>query len=215
VTTRRLYIGVALAGFLSITLATAFVAHVVLEAAQSVGLLTGDYGRHAHDAVFPIGLAAAALALCGVLLYALHLAAADGRSLPLLARSIQTRIGWRAVALTAVGACLVLLGMETAEQLASGRLDGIASAFDGAPLAGLGLILFISAFCHALAWSFCNWLANAHARLVLAVAFLLRWRRIRAASTARRAKRAALTTFDYTWDVSQTHGKRAPPCLAS
>jgi hypothetical protein len=212
---RRLYAGVASTGLLSIALATAFAAHSILEMAQSLSLLSGDYGRHGHDAVFPVGLATTALGICGTLLYAVHLADVKDSSLPSLAHLLKKRIGWRAVVWSAVGACFVLLAMESAEQYASGHVDGLASAFGGIPLAGIGLVFFISSLCNALAWVICNWLANAHARLVSVIALLLRLRPSGAPLTGHRSKRTALAAFDYTSDASQAHGKRAPPCLAS
>lgn len=210
-TGRRLYAGVALAGLLSLALATALATHAVLDVVQVIGLLGGDYGRHSHETVFPVALAAAAVVLCGALLYTAHLAGLDNRSLPWLARALRKRIGWRSVILSAVGASLALLAMESAEQLAAHGFDGITSAFGGAPLVGLGVILFIGSIYNALAAALCRWLANAHTHLVLVVAFLLRARDTASAATDRRARRAALLTFDYTWDVSQTRGKRAPP----
>ncbi len=212
---RRLHGSVALAGFLSATLATAFLAHLILEIAQSTGLLSGDYGRHTHGAVFPVGLGAAVVGLCGVFLYAMHLAAVQDRSLPSIAHGLRRRIGWQAIVWSALGAGLVLLAMESAEQLASGGFDGVASAFGGVPLVGLGLILLISSLCNGLAWVVCSWLANAHAHLVSVIALLLRRRRSGEHFTGQRPKRAALAAFDYTWDASQAYGKRAPPRLAS
>jgi hypothetical protein len=215
VSTRRLHAGIALAGLLSITLATAFLAHLILEIAQSTGLLSGDYGHHGHGSVFPVGLGAAAIALCGIFLYAMHLANVAGSSLPSPAHDLRKRIGWQAIACGALGACLVLVAMESAEQYASGHFDGLASAFGGIPLAGLGLVFFISSLCNALAWVICNWLVNAHARLVSVIALLLRLRPSGAPLTGHQSKRTALAAFDYTSDASQAHGKRAPPCLAS
>jgi hypothetical protein len=215
VSTRRLHAGIALAGLLSVTLATAFLAHLILEIAQSTGLLSGDYGHHGHGSVFPVGLGAAAIALCGIFLYAMHLADVTGSSLPSLAHDLRKRIGWQAIACGALGACLVLVAMESTEQWASGSFDGVASAFGGVPLVGLGLILFICSLCNALAWVVCNWLVNAHARLVSVIALLLRLRSFGAPLTGHLSKRTALTAFDYTSDASQAHGKRAPPRLAS
>ena len=213
-TTRRLYVAVASAGFLSIALATALAAHALLEIAQSAGVLGGDYARHEHASVFPVCLAAAALALCGMLLYGAYLAGLDDASLPSLARSLRRLIGPGSILATSLCASLVLLAMESGEQLASGRFDGVASAFGSVPLAGAGAILAIGSLFNALAGAFCGWLASAHARLVFVVTLLLRAHYPTAAATTL-AKRAALTTFDYVWDVSQIHGKRAPPVLAS
>ena len=214
-TRRRLYVGVALPGFLSITLATALASHAMLEIAQSIGLLGGDYLRHSHGAVFPVVLIAAAGAFCGALLYAAHLAELDDASVPALARALSERIGWQTIVSSAFGACLVLIVMESAEQLAAGRFEGVASVFGGVPIIGLGLVLFISSVCNALALTVCNWLANAHGRLVRVVAFFLRSPRDGTTATGLPSKHAALATFDYFFDISQTHGKRAPPCLAS
>jgi len=204
-----------LTGFLSVTLATAFASHAILETAQSVGLLAGDYNRHGHGTVFSVGLTAAIGGLCGILLYLAHLAELDETSVPSLARALRGRIGWRTVFASAFGACLVLFAMESAEQLTAGRFDGMTSAFSAAPIVGLGLVLVISSVCNALASIVCTWLANAHRRLVRVVAFLLRAPCEGGPATGLASKHAALATFDYTFDVSHTHGKRAPPCLAS
>jgi hypothetical protein len=213
--TRSLYVWVAAAGALSVTLATALATHSVLEAAQSVSLLGGDYGSHAHGALVPVGLTSVTVAVLAILLYVVHLSGLDSHSLPLLARALRARIGWRTVALCAVCACLVLVGMETAEQFAAGRFDGFSSAFGGVPAIGLGLIVLFSTAGNALLSALCDWLAGAHNRIVVALAFLLRLRDTAAPPTSGRSKRAKLTSFRYACDVSQVHGKRGPPSFAS
>lgn len=212
---RRLYLGVALAGFLSVTLATALTAHSILQLAQSLGLLGGDYGSHSHGSLFPIGLTAAAVMLFSSILYIVHLMDARDGSLPSLARALRRRISWHSVVLTAAGACPVLLAMEIVEQSTIGRFDGAASAFSAVPEVGFTLIFVVSLICNLLAWAICSLLENAHAQLVSVVAILLGSQPAGGIGNARRAKRGALSTFDYAWDVLQAHGKRAPPSLAS
>jgi hypothetical protein len=212
---RSLYVWVAAAGTLSVTLATALTTHLVLEAAQSASLLGGDYRSHDHGALAPVGLASATVAVLAIVLYVVHLSGLDSRSLPSLARALRARIGWRTVTLCAVCACLVLVGMETAEQFAAGHFDGFSSAFGGVPAVGLGLIVLFSAVGNALLSALCDWLAGAHTRIVIALAFLRRLRDAAAVPAAASFKRANLTTFHYTCDAPQVHGKRGPPSFAS
>lgn len=180
---------------------------------QSAGLIGGDYSSHRHEGILPLGLASLTVALSASFLYVIHLAGAGPSSLPSLARDLGRRIGWRSVALTALAACLVLAGMETAEQLAAGRLDGPFSAFGSLPMVGVGLILLFSAAGNALLRTVCNWLAGAHARIVLAIAYLLSRRGVSANICDARSKRVALTVFRYACDVPQALGKRGPPIL--
>ncbi len=212
---RRLCSGIALTGSVWLALATAFVTHAILQAGEHAGLLQGDYGRHGHGALFPVASAGAVIGLGGCFLYVLYLANVDRRSAPSLARALRKSIGFHSVVAGALGASLILLAMESAEQLAAGSLDGDASAFGGAPLVGLGLILIVSSIFNALAAVFCNWLANAHAKLVFVVALLLRPHCGVPGPIGCHAKRTSLTTFDYVWDAAQIHGKRAPPFPAS
>jgi hypothetical protein len=210
---QRLSACVAVAGILSVAFAVALGAHTVLSLGQSAGLLGGDYSSHNHQGLFPVALAGVTVALGAIFLYVVHLAGAGGSSLPSLARELGRQIGWRSVALTALAACLVLAGMEAGEQLAAGRFDGLFSAFGSSPIAGLGLILLLSAAGNALLQNVCRWLAGAHAQIVLAIAYLLSRREIGANPCRARSKRVALTVFRYACDIPQALGKRGPPIL--
>ena len=205
---------VAVAGILSVTFAAALGAHTALGLGQSAGLLGGDYSSHRHQGLFPLGLAGLTVALSAIFLYAIHLAGAGPSSLPSLARELGRQLGWRSVALTALAACLVLAGMETGEQLAAGRFDGLFSGFGSSPIVGLALILLFSAVGNALLGAICKWLAGAHARIALAIAYLLSRRGESANTGCARSKRVALTVFRYACDVPQALGKRGPPILA-
>jgi hypothetical protein len=214
VSARKLYAWVAAAGILSVAFATALAAHAALYVAQSAPLLGGDYHRHAHGAVFPVGFAGLTAALGAILMYGIHLASLDSRSLPSLARAFRARIGWQTIFLTALAASLVLVGMETAEQFVAGQFDGVSSAFSGVPEIGLALLVLFSAIGNALLRALCDCLAQSHARIVLAVAFLLCSRNAHSVLPSRVSKRKLLTTFRYACDAPQAYGKRGPP-LAS
>jgi hypothetical protein len=215
VSARKLRVWVAATGILSIASATALATHAVLWLAQSGMLLGGDYARHAHCSVLPIASAAVttgALALC---LYAVHLIGEDVNSLPALARQFQKLIGWRTIALIALSACLILVGMETAEQFAVGHFDGFSSALGGLPAVGLGIVVLFAAAGNVVLSALCRWLAGAHTRIVVALAFLLGFRDSASALSSRRCKRLAAIAVCYVRDFSQVHGTRAPPSIAS
>jgi hypothetical protein len=215
VSQRDLRLRVATTGILSVTFATALATHSVLELAQSARLLGGDYGDHAHGAVIPVAIAAVTGALLASLLYAVHLIGEGPISLPSLAQEFRAKLGWRTIPLSAIAACLVLIGMETAEQLAAGHFDGLASAFGSAPAIALALIVLFSAAANALLSVLCTWLVGAHTRIVSGLAFLLRPRDTTAAPSSRRCKRAALATFHSARDGAHVHGTRAPPSFAT
>jgi hypothetical protein len=205
---------VAATGFLSATFTVALASHTSIGLAQSAGLLGGDYGSHPHPVLFPLGLAAVTALLSAIFLYVVHLASTDLRSLPSLARAYRARLAWRSVALTAFGAALVLVAMETAEQVAVGRFDGLFSAFGSSPGIGLALVLLLSAAGIALLRALCEWLAGAHARIVLAIAYLLRRQDTRALLAFERSKCALRAAVRNVCDAPQALGKRAPPILA-
>lgn len=214
-TARKLRLWVAVTGISSIACSAALATHAVLELAQSVALLGGDYGRHAHSALLPLGLAAVTAGVLAVCLYAVHLIGEDVNSLPALARHFQARIGWRTTAASASAACLILVGMETAEQFAAGHFDGFASALGGVPALGLGLIVLFAAAGNVASSALCKWLATAHTRIVLALAFFLRLGAKASTLSSRRCRRTAAIALRYSCDVSQIHGTRAPPSFAS
>ncbi|HVN69342.1 MAG TPA: hypothetical protein VMU38_06825 [Candidatus Binatia bacterium] len=210
----RLSASIAAAGVLSATLAVALAAHTAIDLGNVAGLLGGDYGSHRHGTIFPLGLAGLTAGLSAAFFYIVHLAGAGLPSLPSLARRFLAHIGWRTVAIVALAASLVLVGMETAEQLVSGRFDGLLSAFGGSPAIGLGLILLLSCAATAGLRALCAWLAEAHARIVLAVACLLRCRDQSAPCARTGAKSVALGGSRYACDIPQALGDRGPPILA-
>ena len=112
-----------------------------------------------------------------------------------------------------VSAGSLLAAMESAEQALAGHFDGPGAAFGAAPIAGFALVLVASAVAVALVRSVCDWLANAHSRIAMVVACLLRPMYSFALPAAWRTKRHALTTVDYVWDTALAHGKRGPPLL--
>ncbi len=201
---------VALAGFLLATCAVTLAAHTALALVQSSGLIPGDYGRHVHGLLVPLSLAGLTAGLATLVLYAIHLVGLDTRSLPPIAASLRERLGWQAVALTGLAACLLLVGMESAEQLAAHHFDGFLSAFSGVPVFGLGVIALFSVAANAVLRAVCTWLADAHARIVLTISFLLRCANTPLACVSH-SRRPSLATVCYAADSSHVYGKRAPP----
>jgi hypothetical protein len=213
VSERRLGTAIAACGFVFVTSAVALGAHTMLALGQSLGVLGGDYGAHAHATVLPVGLAGFTLALCAAFSYIVHIASAGRRSLPSLARAFRRCIDWRKTVLLSVSAASLLAAMESAEQALGGHFDGPGAAFGATPVAGFAVVLVASAVAVALARSVCDWLASAHSRIAMVVACLLRPMYSFALPAAWRTKRHALTTVDYVWDTSLAHGKRGPPRL--
>jgi hypothetical protein len=201
---------VAAAGFLWATCAVTLAAHTVLAWAQSFGLIPGDYGQHVHGLLGPLSLAGLTAGLATLVLYGAHLAGLDARSLPPLASTLRKRLGWQAVALTSLAACLLLVGMESAEQLAAHHFDGLLSAFSGMPAFGLGLIALLSVVADAVLRAVCTWLADAHVRIVLAISFLLRPGSSPLAGVAY-SRQPCLAAVCCASDSSHVYGKRAPP----
>jgi hypothetical protein len=121
-----------------------------------------------------------------------------------------------AVAAVAIGGCATLLGMEFAEQLvAFGHVVGVADAFGGAPLPGLGLVLAAAALVALVGRRAAGWLVTATAYAVTVVAGWLRMLRragptVPSASRSRaRHARAVALTF-----LARCSGLRAPPSAA-
>lgn len=211
---RSLYRWVAVAGVLQVTATVALAAHVLLGWAQAGGLLHGDYSQHAHGSLVLIGLGSLAAAMCAIFLYAVHLAGLGTRSLPSLARALRAHLGWQTVSLIALIAAVLLVGMETGEQLAGGRFDGALSAFGDTPALGLGSIVLLSAAGNALLRALCDWLIHAHTSIVSLISFLLS-ARIAPAPLHARFNGEFLAAIRYACDASQANGKRAPPGFAS
>jgi hypothetical protein len=198
------------AGFLLATCTVTLAAHAALALAQSSGLIPGDYGQHMHGLLAPLSLAGLIAGLAAFVLYGSHLAGLDAHSLPPLASTLRERLGWQTVALTSVAACLLLFGMESAEQLAAHHFDGFLSAFSGVPAFGLGLIALFSLAANAVMRAVCTWLVEAHTRIVLAIAFLLR-RCTTPVACAAHLRQPCLATLRCASVSSRVYGKRAPP----
>jgi hypothetical protein len=199
---------VGLAGFLLATCAVTLATHTVLAWAQSFGLIPGDYGQHVHGLLGPLILSGLTAGLASLVLYGAHLV--DARSLPPLASTLRKRLGWQAVALTSLAACLLLVGMESAEQLVAHHFDGFLSAFSGVPAFGLGLIVLLSVVADAVLRAVCTWLADAHIRIVLAISFLLRPGSTPLAGVVQ-SRQPCFAAVCYASDSSHVYGKRAPP----
>ena len=134
------------------------------------------------------------------------------RSLPSLARALRAQLGWQTVAVIGVAASILLVGMETGEQFAAGRFDGLLSAFGNVPALGFGLIVLFSAVANALLQAVCDWLIGAHAHIVSFISFLLLRDRSTVAGPLRaRFNGGLLGAISYAYDAAQAHGKRAPP----
>ena len=212
---RNLRLAIAASGIFSIAFATALASHIALGLAQSASLLGGDYGAHRHGGLAPVGLAAATAAAVALFLYAVHLTGAGQTSLPSLAREFHARIDWRTLALSAAAGVLILMGMETSEQLAAGRFDGFLSPFGSTPVVALGVIAFFSAIGTGILRLFCAWLAGAHARIVVALSFLLEARSAPPLLPSRRRRHGASDRLRYACEFSHVRGTRGPPAFAS
>ena len=202
--------GIAGTAMLFATCAAALGTHAALEWTQAIGVLPGDYGRHAHGLLAPVALGALTIGAAALFLYAAHLAGLGTRSLPSLARQFHASLDWRAATTIAAGAALLLVAMESSEQLACGRFDGFLSAFSGVPAAGIGLIAALSAATVCALRAFCRWLACAHATLVFAIQFLRRVHPI-AAATGRIRSWLKPVLSRYAVDAAHAFGMRAPP----
>jgi hypothetical protein len=187
--------------------------HALLESLQGAGLLASDYGEHAHAAVVPVAIAGVGFALAATLLYVLHLLGAGQSSLPLLARALRKRIGWRSALLIAVAGGLLLAGMESAEQIGSGQFDGPLSAFSSVPMLGIGLVFCTALLVNAVFRTCCSWLGDAHTHIILALGFLLRMRRTSGAAVVARSRRVQAPAYAVAYNGTRTHGKRGPPRL--
>ncbi len=209
---RSLYRCVAVAGVLQVAFTVALATHTFLGYAQFAGVLGGDYSSHAHGSLVSIVIGGLTAAACAILLYVLHLAGLGTRSLPSLARTLRARLGWQTVIVIGLIAALLLIGMETVEQLAAGRFDGGLSAFSDAPALGLALVVVLSAAGTALLRALCGWLIDAHTRIVLIIRLLLR-DRADARPLGGRFQGELLAAVGYACDASQANGKRAPPAF--
>ncbi|HTX56901.1 MAG TPA: hypothetical protein VMD47_07335 [Candidatus Acidoferrales bacterium] len=204
---------IAVAGMLFACCLTALATHAVLDLGEESGFLASDYGSYAHCMVGPVALGAMLAGAIAFLVYALHLFDAQTRSLPLLARALERRCSWKAVAATAIAGAALLAGMESIEQLASGHFDGIASAFGSMPAIGAGLIVLFSAAVHAAMRACCRWLARAHARIVAVFITLLRPVEDGGPLIVALSRRPVAAEGSYLCHPARIHGKRAPPTL--
>jgi len=200
------------AGAALICCVSALAAHAVLEFGQRSGVLRGDYDSHAHGMVFPVLLGAAAAGISALALYVLHLAGAQPGAIPSIARRSAAHFGWQSATVAAVAAALLLVGMETAEQLAAGRFDGIASAFGNVPVVTLALIACFSFAATAGLRACCRWIAAAHVHIVVAIAALLRADDA-SARIILRSPRPRVAQGAYDCGASRIYGRRGPPIL--
>jgi len=190
---------------------SALATHGVLEFGQRSGVLQGDYDAHAHGMVLPVALLAVVAGMTALLLYVLHLLGAQPGALPSIARRSAAYFGWTSTSIAAGAAGLLLVGMETAEQLAAGRFDGIVSAFGSQPIFGLLLIVLFSFAANAALRACCHWIAAAHARIALAIAAPRAGNGgIIKASSSRRTR---IAQGAYDCGASRVYGRRAPPVL--
>ena len=117
------------------------------------------------------------------------------------------------VALTAAAGILILLGMEISEQLAAGRFDGLMSPLGSAPIVALGVIAIFSAVGTWLLRLFCAWIAGAHARVIVALSFLLGTWGGSPLLLSRRRRRGVSGRLGYACEFSHVRGTRGPPSL--
>ncbi len=172
-------------------------------------MFASDYGDHVHTAVVPIALAGIGAAFTAAALYGAHVIGLDATSLRSLARETSARLGWKTALSIAALACAVLAGMETVEQLGSGRFDGLVSAFGSVPAIGLVLVGAIAVAANGALRLLCGWIATAHIRIVHALAQLTRYDANESLSAC--VLGAMPLALCYSCDAPQAYGKRAPP----
>jgi hypothetical protein len=199
------------------SLATAEMAHVLIDVVGTLGAGGDAYDDHAHATVAPIGLAAVALSATLVWRSA---AVRIGRAQAidpamLLARRFGTMPPLGPVLSVAMGGFGTLLAMEFTEQLSAfGRIEGIAHALGGNAVVGLTIIAGV-----ATALTFAG-LRSAAALLdvsVSTVIALYAWIVVRdrictntvlSRRTIGNCRRRVATAR-----LVQSHGLRAPPTI--
>ena len=209
--TRALARWLATAAVVLICCVSTLATHAALEFAQRSGVLHGDYDTHAHGMVLPVLLLAFVAGMTAFLLYLLHLIGAQPGALPSIARRAASYFDARSAAVASAAAAFLLVGMETTEQLAAGRFDGVASAFGSRPIFGILLIVLFSAAVNAALRACCHWIAAAHAHIALAVATP------RGGSDGvinlRPSRRTHIAEGAYDCGASRVYGRRGPPVL--
>lgn len=191
-------------------------AHSMLAWLQLAGLLSGDYGSHEHGSLGPVAVGLLVAGAASLSLYLIHTIDSGTQSLPTLARAFRKRLDWRAVVLVAIAGGIVLIAMETGEQLYAHHFDGILSALGGQPALAFGLILALSATIVFAQRNVCTWLIGAHVRIVLAIFTLLDAHEKPTPVAFARSARPRGRRFTYACEAPQIFGKRAPPAyLAS
>ena len=191
-------------------LATALATHALLTWGQVAGVMQGDYGQHGHAAVAPMLVGTVTIGAAVLLSYLVHLAGGNAGVLPTLARRFAGRLGWRSAGAIALLAAVVLVGMETGEQLTAGRFDGLSSAFGNLPVIGLALLALCGAGANVALRAMCQWLARAHDRILRAVTYLLRCTRDVKPSLAY-VLMSSEAAGRYARDTARIFGRRAPP----
>jgi hypothetical protein len=133
--------------WLLVSLATAALAHVLIEAIGTLGASGDAYAEHAHGAVAPVAIGA--LGLVGAFLLRSAVGSL-GRSLAidpvvLLARRFGAMPPLVPIITVAVGGFATLVAMEFTEQLSElGRIEGIADALGGNALVGLAIVVGVA-----------------------------------------------------------------------
>ncbi len=187
---------------------SALATHTALAYTQARGLIPGDYADHPHGTVVPVLFGATLAGTAALLLYVLHLFGVRPEALPALARKSASRFGWQSAVVSAVGSTVLLVGMETVEQLGAGHFDGVTSAFSSVPLLGLVLIALFSAAVTGALRACCKWIAAAHAHVVLSLAVVLP-NRDAFGCVVRRSRPAFAGA--YAFAASRIYGRRGPP----
>ncbi len=199
------------------SLATAALAHVLIDLVGTLGAGGDAYDDHAHTTVAPIGLAAVALIATLVLRSA---ALRIGRSQAidpalLLARRFGAMSPFVPILTVAIGGFGTLLAMELTEQLSAfGHIEGVADALGGNTMVGLAIIA-----CAAAALTFAG-LRSAAALLRVSVSTVsaiyaliaVRARIFVNAAISRRAIGHRRRSFANA-HLAQSLGLRAPPTI--
>ncbi len=193
----------------------ALVAHFAIDIVGDWALARDAYDAVSHDSRGLVALATLCVAVAAALRFVISALSPTGRAgrTSALARLISRSPRGFGVAVTA-GALALLTGMETLDSLlATGRVEGVADAFGGSLVLGLGVAIPVALTVGAIAWRGLAWFAGARGRIAAVIAILFAPRiRARAAALCHDARFAPVISRER---ASQSHraGKRGPPLL--
>lgn len=126
------------------SLATAALAHGVIELAASAGVGESAYTQYVHVAFAPLVLAVAVLLTAVVLIATLKVVASRGKrdAATVVLRRLQRASTTRSLAIVAGGGLVTLLMTEFLEQaLSLGHVGGVVMALGGNAVVGLAIVV--------------------------------------------------------------------------